>query len=189
MSYVPTMEQAREILRKYNKEEFHLKHGEILSGVMRYFAKEYDPGREEFWAVVGILHDLDFEMYPEEHCVKGQEIMKELDLDESLIRAAMSHGFGCTGVDVEPEDIMEKVLYATDELTGLIGAVAIMRPSKSVDDLELKSVKKKYKTPAFAAGCSREVIQKGADMLGWELDDLISRTILAMRSLNPEAGI
>ena len=113
MSYVPTMEQAREILRKYNKEEFHLKHGEILSGVMRYFAKEYDPGREEFWAVVGILHDLDFEMYPEEHCVKGQEIMKELDLDESLIRAAMSHGFGCTGVDVEPEDIMEKVLYAS----------------------------------------------------------------------------
>ena len=189
MSYVPTMEQAREIMRKYNKEEFHLKHAEIVSGVMRYFAREYDPEREEFWAVVGLLHDLDFEEFPEEHCVKGLEIMKELDLDDNLIRAAMSHGWGCTGVDVEPKETMEKILFATDELTGLIGAVAIMRPSKSVDDLELKSVKKKYKTPAFAAGCSREIIQKGADMLGWELDDLISRTILAMRSLNPEAGI
>jgi predicted hydrolase (HD superfamily) len=183
------MDQAREILKKYNQEEFHLKHGEIVSGVLRYFAREYDPEREEFWAVVGLLHDLDFEMYPEEHCVKGQEIMKELDLDESLVSAAMSHGYGCTGVDIEPKEIMEKILFATDELTGLIGAVAIMRPSKSVDDLELKSVKKKYKTPAFAAGCSREIIQQGADMLGWELDDLISRTILAMRSLNPEAGI
>ncbi|MDO4552459.1 MAG: hydrolase [Bacillota bacterium] len=189
MSYVPTMEQAREILKKYNKEEFHLRHGEIVSGVLRYFAKEYDPEREEFWAVAGLLHDLDFEQYPEEHCVKGQELMKELELDEGLIRSAMSHGWGCTGVDIKPEAFMEKILFATDELTGLIGAVAIMRPSKSVDDLELKSVKKKYKTPAFAAGCSREIIQQGADMLGWELDDLISRTILAMRSMNPEAGL
>lgn len=189
MSYIPTMDQAREILKKYNQEEFHLKHGEIVSGVLRYFAKEYDPEKEEFWAVVGLLHDLDFEMYPEDHCVKGQEIMKDLDLDQGLINAAMSHGYGCTGVLIEPKEIMEKILFATDELTGLIGAVAIMRPSRSVDDLELKSVKKKYKTPAFAAGCSREIIQKGADMLGWELDDLISRTILAMRSLNPEAGI
>lgn len=189
MSSIPTIEEAREILKKYNKEEFHLKHGEIVSGVLRYFASEYDPGREEFWAVVGLLHDLDFEEHPEEHCVKGQEIMRGLGLDEGLIRSAMSHGYGCTGVDIEPKEIMEKILFATDELTGLIGAVAIMRPSKSVDDLELKSVKKKFKTPAFAAGCSREIIQQGAEMLGWELDDLISRTILAMRSLNPEAGI
>jgi predicted hydrolase (HD superfamily) len=189
MGYVPTMEEAREILSKYNKEESHLLHAEIVSGVMRYFAKEYNPEREEFWAVVGLLHDLDYEQYPEEHCVKGKEIMEELGLDESLIRAAMSHGWGCTGVDIEPEEFMEKILYATDELTGLIRAVAIMRPSKSVDDLELKSVKKKYKTANFAAGCSREVIQKGADMLGWELNELITKTILAMRSLNPEAGI
>jgi predicted hydrolase (HD superfamily) len=189
MSYIPTMEQARSILQDYNKEPFHIKHGEIVSGVMRYFAKEYDPTREEFWAVVGLLHDLDFEQYPEEHCVKQQEIMKELDLDEGIIRATVSHGWGCTGVDIEPKEMMEKVLYATDELTGLIGAVAIMRPSKSVDDLELKSVMKKYKTPTFAAGCSRDIINLGADRLGWSLDDLINKTILAMRSMNPEAGI
>ncbi len=189
MSYMPSIEEAWEILKKYNKEDFHLKHGEIVSGVMRYFAKEYDPEREEFWAVVGMLHDIDFEMYPEEHCVKGQEIMRDLDLDEELISAAMSHGYGCTDVDIEPNEIMEKILFAVDELTGLIGAVAIVRPSKSVDDLGLKSVKKKYKSPAFAAGCSREIIQKGADMLGWDLDDLITKTIRAMRSLNPEAGI
>ena len=189
MSYLPTMEQAAEILRKYNEEAFHIKHSEIVSGVMRYFAKEYDSEREEFWAVVGLLHDLDFEQYPDEHCVKQQEIMKELDLDEELIRATVSHGWGCTGVDVKPEQFMEKILFATDELTGLIGAVAIMRPSKSVDDLELKSVKKKYKTPAFAAGCSREIIAQGAELLGWEIDELIENTILAMRSLNPEAGI
>jgi len=189
MSYIPTIEQAAKILRDYNEEAFHIKHGEIVSGVMRYFAKEYDPQREDFWAVVGLLHDLDFEKYPEEHCVKQQEIMKELDLDESIIRSTVSHGWGCTGVEIKPTEFMEKILYATDELTGLIGAVAIMRPSKSVDDLELKSVKKKYKTPAFAAGCSREVIAKGAEMLGWEVDELIEKTILAMRSMNPEAGI
>lgn len=189
MSYLPSIEEARDILKKYNSEEFHIKHGEIVSGVMRYFAKEYDPNREEFWAVVGMLHDLDFEMYPDDHCVKGQEIMKQLGIDEEVIKSAMSHGYGCTGVDVKPESTMEKILFAVDELTGLIGAVAIMRPSKSVDDLELKSVKKKFKTPAFAAGCSRNIIKEGADMLGWELDDLITRTILAMRSLNPEMGI
>lgn len=188
MSYVPSVEQAREILQKYNKDEFHLKHGEIVSGVMGYFAQEYDPQQVEFWKVVGMLHDLDFEMYPEEHCVKNQELMKELDLDETIIHATCSHGYGLT-VDIKPESTMEKILFATDELTGLIGAVAIMRPSKSVDDLELKSVRKKFKTLNFAAGCSREVIQSGAEMLGWELDDLISKTILAMRSLNPEMGI
>ncbi|NLY71337.1 MAG: hydrolase [Clostridiales bacterium] len=189
MSYIPTMEEAREILRKYNKEEFHLKHAEIVSGVMRYYAKEYDPEREEYWAVVGLLHDLDYEMYPDEHCVKQKEIMEELNLDEGLIKSTISHGWGATDVDVEPREYMEKILYAVDELTGLIGAVAIMRPSKSVDDLGVKSVKKKYKSPSFAAGCSREIIQKGADMLGWELDELIEKTIMAMRSLNPEAGI
>lgn len=182
MGYVPTYAQAEEILKKYNHEEFHLRHAKIVSGVMRYFAKEYDPENEEFWAVVGLLHDLDFELYPDQHCNKQQELMKELDLDEGIIRATASHGYGLT-VDIEPLHVMEKILYATDELTGLIGAVAIMRPSKSVSDLEIKSVKKKYKTSAFAAGCSREVISRGADMLGWELDDLIDRTILAMRSL------
>jgi predicted hydrolase (HD superfamily) len=189
MSYIPTMEQAAEILREYNKEAFHIKHAEIVSGVLRYFAKEYDPSREDFWAVVGLLHDLDFELYPEEHCVKQQEIMRALDLDKGIIRSTVSHGWGCTGVTIEPDDFMEKILFATDELTGLIGAAAIMRPSKSVDDLELKSVKKKYKTPTFAAGCSREVIAQGAEMLGWEVDELIEKTILAMRSMNPEAGI
>ena len=149
---------------------------------MRYFAGELGYSDEiDFWGMVGLLHDLDFERYPQEHCVKSQEIMRERGLDERLIRAAASHGYGLT-VDIKPEHEMERVLYAVDELTGLIGAVALMRPSKSVSDLELKSVKKKFKTPSFAAGCSREVIQNGAEMLGWELDELIARTILAMRS-------
>jgi predicted hydrolase (HD superfamily) len=189
MGYIPTMEQAYEILREYNKEEFHIRHGETVSGVMRYFAKKYDPEKEEYWAVVGLLHDLDFEMYPEDHCIKQVEIMREIGLDEDLIRAVASHGWGGTKSDVEPVLFMEKILYAVDELTGLIGAVAIMRPSKSVDDLQLKSVKKKYKTPSFAAGCSRETIQKGADMLGWDLDELITETIVAMRSMNPQGGL
>lgn len=185
MSYIPTVEEAKEILKKYNQDPFHLKHGEIVSGVLGYFAAEYDPERVEFWKVVGMLHDLDFEQYPEEHCIKQQKLMADLDLDEEIIHATCSHGYGLT-VDIEPRNIMEKILFATDELTGLIGAVAVMRPSKSVDDLELKSVKKKYKTTNFAAGCSREVIAQGAQMLGWELDDLIQKTIMAMRSLNPE---
>ena len=188
MSFVPSVDEAREMLKKFNEEEFHLKHGEIVSGVMGYFAKEHDPDYVDYWRVVGMLHDLDFEQYPEEHCIKQQELMKELDLEEGIIRSTCSHGYGPT-IDIKPEHIMEKILFACDELTGLIGAVALMRPSKSVDDLELKSVKKKYKNLNFAAGCSREVIQQGADMLGWELDDLISQTILAMRSLNPELGI
>lgn len=177
-----TKQEALSLLEEYNKGEFHLKHGRIVGDVMRWFANELGYGDEaEFWETVGILHDLDFEMYPEEHCVKSQEIMREKGLDERLIRATASHGYGLC-VDIKPEHEMEKVLYATDELTGLIGAVAIMRPSRSVADLELKSVKKKFKTPAFAAGCSREVIQRGADMLGWSLDELIERTILAMRA-------
>nr|WP_308753938.1 hydrolase [uncultured Anaerotruncus sp.] len=179
---IPTMEEAQALLEKYNKEAFHLRHAAIVSGVMGYFAEEYDPGRVEYWKVVGLLHDLDFELYPEEHCVKSQELMREEGLDEGIIHSTASHGFGLC-CDIKPEHIMEKILFATDELTGLIGAAAIMRPSKSVVDLETKSVKKKFKDKKFAAGCSREVISQGAEMLGWELDELIERTILAMRSL------
>lgn len=179
---IPTKDEALALLEKYNSDPFHIKHGLIVSGVMEYFAKELGYGDEaDFWSIVGLLHDLDFELYPEQHCIKGQELMRDEGLDESIIRATASHGYAIT-VDIEPQHLMEKVLYATDELTGLIGAVAIMRPSRSVDDLELKSVKKKYKSANFAAGCSREVIQRGADMLGWNLDELISRTILAMRA-------
>lgn len=149
---------------------------------MRYFAIALGYGDEaDFWETVGILHDLDFELYPEQHCIKEQEIMRSCGLDESIIHATASHGYALT-VDIQPKHEMEKVLYAVDELTGLIGAVAIMRPSKSVADLELKSVKKKYRNAGFAAGCSREVIERGAEMLGWTLDDLITKTILAMRS-------
>lgn len=177
-----TRDAAWALLNEYNKDHFHLKHAVVLEGVMKYYARELGyADEEEFWGLVGLLHDLDFEQYPNEHCIKSQEIMKERGLDERIIRATASHGYGIT-VDIKPEHEMEKVLYAADELTGLIGAAALMRPSKSVSDMELKSVKKKYKTPSFAAGCSRDVIERGAEMLGWELDDLIQRTILAMRS-------
>lgn len=177
-----TGEGAWELLREYNKDEFHLEHAEIVGKTMRYFAEKLGYGDEaDFWEVVGILHDLDFEMYPQEHCIKSQEIMRERGVDERIIRATASHGYAIT-VDIKPEHEMEKVLYAVDELTGLIGAVVIMRPSKSVQDLELKSVRKKYKSKGFAAGCSREVIERGADMLGWSLDELIERTIEALRT-------
>ncbi len=177
-----TREEAWELLREYNKDEFHLEHAEIVGKTMRYFAEKLGYGAEaDFWEVVGILHDLDFEMYPQEHCIKSQEIMRERGVDERIIHATASHGYAIT-VDIKPEHEMEKVLYAVDELTGLIGAVVIMRPSKSVQDLELKSVRKKYKSKGFAAGCSREVIERGADMLGWSLDELIERTIEALRT-------
>lgn len=178
-----TRQDARKLLNEYNKDAFHLEHGEIVENTMRYFAKKlgYD---ENFWGIVGLLHDLDFEMYPEQHCIKEQKIMKEHGINDTVIRACASHGYGIT-VDIKPEHEMEKVLYAVDELTGLIGAVVIMRPSKSVQDLELKSVKKKFKNTKFAAGCSRDVIQKGADMLGWELDDLIEQTIEALKTFRP----
>lgn len=179
-----TREQAWELLNEYNKGEFHLKHGQIVGDVMRWYANELGYGDEtDFWETVGLLHDLDFEMYPDEHCIKSQEIMREKGLDERLIRATASHGYGLhfDGLP-EPQHEMEKVLFATDELTGLIGAVALMRPSKSVDDLEVKSVKKKYKDKKFAAGCSRDVIAQGAERLGWELDMLLERTLEAMRS-------
>ncbi len=179
---VPTKQEAAALLKKYNSDPFHLKHAEIVSGVMESFARELGYGDEaEFWGIVGLLHDLDFEQFPDQHCIKEQELMRQAGLDESIIHATASHGYGIT-VDIRPEHEMEKVLYATDELTGLIGAVALMRPSKSVQDLELKSVKKKFKSANFAAGCSREVITRGAEMLGWTLDDLITRTIAAMRA-------
>lgn len=177
-----TREKAWELLNKYNKDEFHLKHAVTVENTMIYFAKELGYGDEaEFWGLVGLLHDLDFEKYPDEHCIKEQEIMRQENIDERIIHATASHGYLLT-VDIKPEHEMEKVLYAVDELTGLIGAVVLMRPSKSIQDLELKSVKKKYKNKKFAAGCSREVIERGAEMLGWELDTLIQRTIDALKT-------
>jgi predicted hydrolase (HD superfamily) len=179
---IPTPEQAWELLCRYNEGDFHRKHGRIVGDVLRWYAQELGYGDEaDFWETVGILHDLDFEQWPEEHCTKEQELMRQEGIDERIIHATASHGYALT-VDVKPEHQMEKVLYAADELTGLIGAVAIMRPSKSVSDLEVKSVRKKYKDKKFAAGCSREVIERGAEMLGWSLDELIEKTILAMRA-------
>jgi predicted hydrolase (HD superfamily) len=176
--------EALDLLKKYNKDKFHLQHALTVEGVMRWFAENLDDGNKydpEFWGVVGLLHDIDFELYPNEHCLKAPQLLHEAGADEALIHAVVSHGYGIT-VDVEPVHLLEKILFAVDELTGLIWAVAIIRPTKSVQDLEVKSVRKKYKTPAFAAGCSREVIQRGAAMLGWDLDALIEKTILAMRS-------
>lgn len=177
-----TRETAMELLRKYNKEEFHIIHALTVEGVMCYFARELGYGdEEEFWGLCGLLHDVDFELYPEEHCKKAPELLKEIDADERLVHAVCSHGYGICS-DVEPVHEMEKILFATDELTGLIGAAARMRPSKSVMDMELSSLKKKYKDKRFAAGCSRDIIQTGAERLGWELDKLLEQTIYAMRS-------
>lgn len=178
-----TREEALALLQEYNQDPFHLKHAHVVEGVMKYFSRAlgYEE-EEEFWGMVGLLHDLDFEQFPESHCIKSQEIMASHGFSEEFIHATASHGYALT-VDIEPTHLMEKILYAVDELTGLIGAVAIMRPSKSVQDLEVKSVKKKYKNAKFAAGCSREVIERGARMVGWELDKLIEQTILAMRSI------
>ena len=174
-------EDAFDLLKQYNKDKFHIRHALTVEGVMKYFAEKlgYNDDKD-FWGIVGLLHDLDFEMYPNEHCIKSQEIMKENGISEKIIHATSSHGYNLT-VDVKPEHEMEKILYATDELTGLIGAAALMRPSKSVQDMELKSVKKKFKDKKFTAGCSREVIESGASMLGWDLDKVIEETILAMR--------
>lgn len=173
---------AWNLLCKYNHDPFHLRHALTMEGVMRYFARENGFAQdEEFWGNVGLLHDIDFEQFPEEHCVKAPELLREGSADEPLVHAVCSHGWGIT-VDVRPEHLMEKLLFASDELSGLIWASALMRPSRSVQDLELKSVKKKFKDRKFAAGCSREVITKGAELVGWTLDELIERTILAMRS-------
>lgn len=172
-------EEAFEILKKYNKDEFHIRHALTVEGVMRYFAKELNEDIE-YWGNIGLLHDVDFELYPEEHCKKCIELLKDNNVDESIIHSICSHGYGlCT--DIKPEHIMEKILFATDELTGLIWAAAKMRPSKSVMDMELSSLKKKFKDKKFAAGCSRDVIITGAEQLGWDLDTLLEKTILAMR--------
>lgn len=181
-----TREEAYALLCEYNKDAFHIHHGLTVEGTMRWFARELGFGADEdFWGIVGLLHDLDFELYPDEHCVKCVEIMKEHNIDDSVIHAVASHGYSrCS--DVEPVHQMEKVLYAVDELTGLIGAAALMRPSKSVSDMELKSLKKKFKDKKFAAGCSRDVITEGAEMLGWELDELLEKTLAAMQSFYDE---
>lgn len=181
--YTPTVEQARELLYEHNKDEFLRHHGEVVSGVLAWFAKKYDPENVSYWAAVGMLHDLDFEKYPDEHCVKTKEMMQELNINPDMVRSCCSHGWGQTDTEFKPESTMEKILFAVDELTGLIGAAALVRPSKSTIDMNLKSVKKKFKDKAFAAGCSREVIEKGAEKLGWELDELLIQTLEAMKSL------
>ena len=181
-------DEAWALLTRYNQGEFHLRHARTLEGVMRHFAGELGYGDEaDFWANVGLLHDVDFEQWPEEHCQKARELLENAGCDERFIHAVVCHGYGLCS-DVKPEHEMEKVLFAVDELTGLISAAAIMRPSRSLDDLELPSVKKKFKDKKFAAGCSRDVIRQGAEMLGWTLDDLISRTIIAMRESGAELG-
>ena len=175
-------EAALAALRKYNKEPFHLQHAFTVEGAMRWYAQQLGHGDEaDFWATVGLLHDIDFEQWPEQHCVKAPELLQEAGCGEDLIHAVCSHGYGIC-CDVEPTEEMEKVLFAADELTGLIGAAALMRPSKSVQDMELKSIKKKFKDRKFAAGCSRDVIITGAERLGWELDELLEKTLEAMRS-------
>jgi len=177
-----TREQAIELLKKYNKEPFHILHGLTVEGVMRWFA--VDQGFEaevDFWGLCGLLHDVDYEMYPEQHCVKAPELLAEIGASEEMVHAICSHAYGSCS-DVAPVHQMEKVMFAVDELTGLIGAAARMRPSKSVMDMELSSLKKKFKDKKFAAGCSRDVIKTGAEMLGWSLDEVLEKTILAMRS-------
>ena len=181
MTTVPR-EQAIALLKRYNQDPFHLRHAYTVEGVMRWYADELGYGNDaDFWATVGLLHDIDFEMYPEQHCIRAPELLKEGGASDELIRAVCSHGYGIT-VDIAPEHEMEKVLFAADELTGLIWACALMRPSKSTKDMEVSSLKKKFKDKKFAAGCSREIITRGAELLGWELPVLMEKTILAMRS-------
>lgn len=172
--------EALNLLKKYNKEEFHIRHALTVEGVMRYFAKElgYD---EDFWGIVGLLHDIDFEKYPEEHCQKAPELLKEINAPEDMVHAICSHGYGICS-NVEPTHEMEKILFAVDELTGLIWAAAKMRPSKSTKDMEVSSLKKKFKDKKFAAGCFRDIISKGAEKLGWTLEELFEKTINAMRA-------
>ena len=182
MKTAMTRETALEALKKYNKEPFHILHALTVEGVMRWFAQDQGYGEEEdFWGIAGLLHDIDFEMYPEQHCVKAPELLREAGAEDELIHAVCSHGYGLVA-DVKPEHQMEKILFASDELTGLIGAAARMRPSGSVMDMEVSSLKKKFKDKRFAAGCSRDVIREGAEGLGWTLEELMDKTIQAMRS-------
>lgn len=182
MTFTLTRQQALKLLRKYNKEEFHILHGLTVEGVMRWYAKEQGyKEEEEYWGQVGLLHDIDFELYPEEHCKKAPELLQGAGVSQEMIRSICSHGYGFCS-DVKPEHEMEKILFAADELTGLIWAAAKMRPSKSVMDMEVSSLKKKFKDKRFAAGCSRDVIKEGAEGLGWTLEELMEKTILAMRS-------
>ena len=186
-------EDALALLKKYNKDPFHIQHGLTVEAVMRWYARELGfEDEEEYWGIVGLLHDVDFEKYPEQHCIKAPEILRDAGVSEDMIRAIISHGYGIT-VEVKPEREMEKVLFAADELTGLIWAAALMRPSKSTKDMELKSLKKKFKSKNFAAGCSRDVIKQGAEMLGWDLNDLMDRTLQAMKEsedlINAEMGV
>lgn len=181
-----TREEAYSILTKYNKESFHIQHAITVEEVMKWYAKELGYGDDaQYWGIVGLLHDVDFELYPEEHCLKAPEILRNEGVSDDIIHGVCSHGYGITvgcgaTIEVEPVHEMEKVLFAADELTGLIGAAALMRPSKSTKDMELKSLKKKYKSKGFAAGCSREVIERGASQLGWNLDKLLDMTLQAM---------
>ena len=177
-------EEAIGLLKKYNKEEFHIRHALTVESVMRYFAKKYDFD-EEFWGIAGLLHDVDFEQYPEEHCKKAPELLKKISASPELVHAVCSHGYGVCS-DVKPEHEMEKILFATDELTGIIWAAAKMRPSKSCKDMELSSLKKKFKDKKFAAGCSRDIIKRGAEQLEWELDRLLEETLEAMKECEDE---
>ena len=181
-----TREEAYDLLKKYNKDPFHIQHALTVENVMKWYAEELGFGADaEYWGIVGLLHDIDFELYPEEHCIKAPELLREGGVGEDIIHGVVSHGYGIT-VDVAPEHEMEKVLFAADELTGLIWAAALMRPSKSTKDMELKSLKKKYKSKGFAAGCSREVIERGAEQLGWELQKLLTMTLQAMADCEDE---
>lgn len=181
-------EKALELLKRYNRDPFHIQHAFTVEAVMKWYARELGfEEDEEYWGIVGLLHDIDFEQYPDEHCLKAPELLREAGVGEDIIHAVCSHGYGITvgngtTIDVEPIHLMEKVLFAADELTGLIWSASLMRPSKSTKDMELKSLKKKYKSKGFAVGCSREVIARGAEQLGWELDELLQRTLDAMKA-------